>query len=237
MTPFDTMRASLGQGPALDSRTRRDDAALKTRIRHVYGQLPLSFEANRGQLDPQVDFQSRGSGYAVFLTRGEAVLLLLGRTGHPETSGRSTIPGTPPLYQEERQAGRLRLQLVGANRAPGVDAEEELAGTVNYFIGNDPARWHAGIPTYAKATYRDAYPGIDLVHDGNQQQLEYDFIVRPGSSPGVIQLRFDGADRIEVDAQGDLMLHTVSGEIRQSKPQDLPGGQRAPSRDSGRLHY
>ena len=41
-----------------------------------YGRLPLSFEANRGQTDEQVEFLSRGNGYALFLTPNEAVLTL-----------------------------------------------------------------------------------------------------------------------------------------------------------------
>jgi hypothetical protein len=36
---------------------------------------------------------------------------------------------------------------------------------------------------------------------GNQRQLEYDFIISP-----------------EVDDQGDLVLHTAGGQIRQHKP-------------------
>ncbi len=38
-----------------------------------YGQIPLSFEANQGQTDAQVNFLSRGSGYALFLTPSEVV--------------------------------------------------------------------------------------------------------------------------------------------------------------------
>ena len=41
-----------------------------------YGKLPLSFEANQGQADPQVKFLSRGQGYSLFLTATEAVLQL-----------------------------------------------------------------------------------------------------------------------------------------------------------------
>jgi hypothetical protein len=36
-------------------------------LAEAYGQLPLSFELNEGQTDPQVGFLSRGSGYALFL--------------------------------------------------------------------------------------------------------------------------------------------------------------------------
>src|SRR5580658_757921 len=38
-----------------------------------YGKLPLRFEENVGQTDSQVRYISRGSGYTLFLTSGEAV--------------------------------------------------------------------------------------------------------------------------------------------------------------------
>ena len=63
------------------------DAALA----QAYGQLPLSFEVNQGQTDPQVDFLSQGSGYALFLTPTEAVLSLQ----TPTPSARH--PALPPI--------------------------------------------------------------------------------------------------------------------------------------------
>ena len=85
-------------------------------------------------------------------------------------------------------------------------------------IGKDPSRWRTGISTYAKVAYQNLYPGVDLVYYGNQRQLEYDFIVRPGTDPNIIALNFDGADELKVDAQGELVLHAAGGEIRQRKP-------------------
>src|SRR5580698_6785174 len=41
-----------------------------------YGKLPLSFEANEGQVDSVVHFLARGSGYGLYLTGQEAVLTL-----------------------------------------------------------------------------------------------------------------------------------------------------------------
>ena len=46
------------------------------RLAQNYGKLPLSFELNKGQTDSQVKFLSRGGGYTIFLTQGEAVLSL-----------------------------------------------------------------------------------------------------------------------------------------------------------------
>jgi len=48
--------------------------AAQTRLQSRFGQLPLSFEANRGQTDARVKFLSRGHGYSLFLTSDEVVL-------------------------------------------------------------------------------------------------------------------------------------------------------------------
>src|SRR5439155_27377544 len=70
---------------------------------------------------------------------------------------------------------------------------------INNFNGNDPKKWRTNVSTYAKVKYRDVYPGIDLVHYGNQRQLEYDFVVAPGADPKAIRFGFEGAEKMEID--------------------------------------
>src|SRR5260370_16434293 len=64
---------------------------------------------------------------------------------------------------------------------------------------------------------------------GNQQQLEYDFIVAPNADYKQIKLNFKGAKRVEIEkTTGDLLLHTRLGTMRQHQPlvyQEL-GGER-----------
>jgi hypothetical protein len=160
--------------------------------------LPLGFEANRGQTDPQVQFVSRGDGYGVFLTAGEAVLSLLG--------------------SQAGAAAVLHLQLVGANLAPAVVGLDPLPGTANYLLGNYPGRWHTAIPTYARVEYQGVYPGINLDYHGTQRQLEYDFTLAPGANPGQIALTVQGADGLSLDAAGNLVLHTAGGDVVEHAP-------------------
>jgi Big-like domain-containing protein/beta-propeller repeat-containing protein len=185
----------------------RPSPDVTSRITDAYGRLPLSFEANRGQADDQVDAVSRGRGFTLSLTPSEAVLNLsapLARTGdaNPERN--------PPTV--------LTLRLTGGNPHARAVAGRELPGTANYFIGNDPARWRTGIPTFAEIRYENVYPGIDLTYYGNQGRLEYDFVVAAGANPDSIALEIIGADKLEVNAQGELVLHTKAGEIRQPQP-------------------
>jgi hypothetical protein len=108
------------------------------------------------------------------------------------------------------------MQLLGANMASRVVGTGELPGKVNYFIGNDPAKWRTNVPTYAQVKYENVYPGVDLIYYGNQGRLEYDFVVAPGADPGLIALRFrDGSD-VAIDQNGDLLLN--SEDVRFQKP-------------------
>jgi effector-binding domain-containing protein len=67
------------------------------------------------------------------------------------------------------------MNILGANASARVLGVDKLPGKVNYFIGNDPKRWHTNVPTYAKVKYEGVYPGVGLVYYGKQNaQLEYD---------------------------------------------------------------
>lgn len=228
-------RGSLGSRVVSSSRnkpvalgTAEMTAGRKQQVSASHGRLPLTFEANHGQIDPRVRFVSRGSGYSIFLTDREAVLALSGssrdakiaspgvRRDFELVSRHSAIED--PKFSTDSSTAVLRVKLMGANPSPQVVGVNELPGKSNYFRGNDPSQWHTNVPTYATVKYQSVYPGIDLVYHGNQRQLEYDFVVAPGAHPQDIRLSFRGAESMEIDAQGDLVVHTAAGEVREHKP-------------------
>src|SRR6267143_93297 len=170
----------------------------------TYGRLPLHFEANRGQTHEDVRFLARGPGYSLYLTAGEAVLVL----ARPNPDAKRDAHSTPErLNTQAREAPVVvRMSLMGAAPKPRLSGLEELPGKANHFIGNDPAKWQTNVPTYAKVQYRDVYPGIDLVYYGNQRQLEYDFVVAPGADPQRIVLGFKVA---AYDASQPLVIDPV----------------------------
>ncbi len=223
-------------------------ATSKPRILEAYGKLPMAFEANRGQTDRRVKFLSRGNGYRVFLTSNEAVLALhkpanvnpqrvndepwaqqnaeSGNRAASLFAGRSALGN--PESKTERLAGGgssapaiLRMKLVGAKSGTKVTGLKQLPGKSNYFIGNDPKKWHTQVPTYAQVRYQDAYPGIDLVYYGHQGQLEYHFVVAPGASPKAITLAIAGTGHdapLRIDGEGDLVATLDDGQVCFHKP-------------------
>lgn len=187
--------------------------------------LPLSFQLNRGQSDPQVRFFARAAGYNVFLTPTEAVFALRRTDGRKDDDAGHLAR----MKRVPEDVSVVRLRLKGANRRVIVKGADQLPGVENYFIGHNSNRWQTNVPTFRKVHYEEIYPGISLSYYGSQQQLEYDFQVAPRAKPGLIRLVCDGA-RPVIDAQGDLVLKLKGGELRQHRPvvyQDL-NGQRVP---------
>jgi hypothetical protein len=171
----------------------------------------LSFELNQGQTDQEVNYLARGPGYNLFLTPREAVLTLKKPQAHPKDRQAKSGPATSV------SGTVLRLQFVGARPQPHAVGQDLLPGKVNYFIGRDPHRWHTGIPTYAKVKYEGVYPGVDLIYYGHQGQLEYDWVLAPGTDPKVLTLAIEGAAGLEVE-KGELVVHTPEGDLHMHKP-------------------
>ncbi len=193
---------------------------LVDRLLQDYGKLPMSFEANRGQADERVEFLSRGNGYTLLLTADEA---LLRATGESQEKSSPSDADAPRLLDKQSPARlpSVSLKLVGHTNRPRAEGADPLPGKSNYFLGNNPAKWRTNIPNYSRVQYHDVYPGIDLVYYGNQGHLEFDFIVSPGSDPHLINLAISnatGESPVEINDDGDLVMHTEGQSIRFEKP-------------------
>ena len=153
--------------------------------------LPLRFEENRGQWDASVRFTARSAGPNLQLTaRGPA------------------FPVGP---------SRVEIGFVHGNASPVIQPLERMAATTNYMVG-PRTRWHTGIANYARVRYQAVYPGIDVVYYGNQNQLEYDFVLAPGANPDAIRLSFGGDVQVSLTPSGDLALSSDGAQVLQKAP-------------------
>jgi hypothetical protein len=178
----------------------------------------LSFELNQGQADRKVHYLSHGAGYSILFKDREAVLLL------SKSRAEHKVPFQPGVREPEgprvadSKVDVLGMQLSGGSAKQQLTGEARLQGTVNYFLGNNPANWKTGVPTFEKVKYTDVYPGVNLIYYGSHQRLEFDFEVAPGGDARQIQLRFDGAHKLNLDAEGNLTIVAGSGAISFHKP-------------------
>jgi uncharacterized repeat protein (TIGR01451 family) len=194
---MDSRTAQQGVTSAPASSVARSSAApastaRQQQIQIAYSHLPLMFEVNQGQTDPKVKFLARGFGYGLFLTADEAVL---------------------KIQSSAKKAFALSMALDGANKNASVVGTDELPGKSNYFLGNDPKKWHRNVSQFARVRYQNVYPGIDVVYYGSQGRLEYDFEVAPGVDARQVNLRFRGPDRLHIDGGGNLLMATAIGDV------------------------
>src|SRR5262252_4988859 len=87
------------------------DGRRETRLRDAFRQLPLRFEANIGQTDPEVKFLSRQRGFNLFLTDRDAVMAITA-----PSAGQSS-DATIPFF---------RLTWIGGNTTARMEGIGEL---------------------------------------------------------------------------------------------------------------
>ena len=184
--------------------------ASKARVLKSYAALPMSFEVNQGQADRAVRFLARGRGYTILLKPGEAALALQSPGQGAQFPEKAPAQPTPSTRV-------LRMKIEGANLSAQATGLHRLPGMSNYFIGNDPSRWHTHIPTYKEVQFEQIRPGVNLVYYGNQSQLEYDFVLSAGVKPQSLGVSFEGSDAA-IDQQGDLVLASMDGRMTFRRP-------------------
>jgi hypothetical protein len=201
------------------------------RVEGDFGQLPLYFMENRGQVNPEVQYYTQGSGFAFGFTPKGPIFLLNPGAGQSKAAGEypasgsakkgslASRPGGAEKAREARRQTVVRMTPVGMNQKAAIVPGELQEGKVNHFLGNDPQKWRTDIPTCRAVTYREAYPGIDLKFYGNGQQLEYDVIVRPGADFRQVRFHYSGVKSLRITPEGDLALKLPKGGVLvQKKP-------------------
>ncbi|MCT7973780.1 SBBP repeat-containing protein [Laspinema olomoucense] len=207
LVPFDHQLASLqnpqGLGEKPVSLSLPADA-----IPASLGNLPLSFIANVGQLDPEVEFLVQGAQHDIFFTPDEIVL------------------SKSQVIDDETISHQVKVSFADANPDPTIEAIAPLPGVANFITGDDPSQWHENIPTYQGIAYQNLYDGIDLIYRGDEGELKSEFIVNPGVDPGQIRMNYTGGDRLNIREDGALVIETPFGELVESAPylyQDING--------------
>ncbi|MBL8222113.1 MAG: hypothetical protein JNL62_22945, partial [Bryobacterales bacterium] len=158
-----------------------------------YGNLPVHFESNQGQWDDGSLFAGIASRYRFAVDRQGFRLSL--HTG-----------------------GTIGFRFSQSNPAASFALRDPLPGQSSYLLGPEARHHYKDIPHYRRVHATAIYPGIDAVYYGRGNEVEYDFIVAPHASPDPISLRISGASHVSLDSNGDLLLATHTGAVRQRKP-------------------
>ena len=165
--------------------------------------LPLTFEVNRGQTAPQVQYLARSREGILFFTR-EGFTVSAPRTGV--------------------------FRVLFENAAtPEITAGQKLVTRSNY-LGRKADQSIANVENYGSISYSGLYPGIDVRFYGEGRHVEHDFVLSPGADPSRIALRLEGLDHLALTSAGDAEIVLGAAHFRETQPvawQTVNGATRA----------
>ena len=188
-----------------------------------FGQLPLYFVENQGQLDEQVAYYIQGRNMTIYFTPTGVTFSLyrVKRSNASAEAGLKHISLDEPFQRRRRndltvQRWVVKLDFVGANPSVRPVGRDQTHAIISYFKG-PKEKWHTGLPTYSGIVYENLWPGIDLIYRGNTNELKQEFIVRPQADPDRIRLAYRGAE-VAINDPGQLVVSTPYGTLADEKP-------------------
>lgn len=194
----------------------------------VAASVPPTFEfiQNQGQWPAVVRFAVPLPAGQLFVENGGFTYALAESRPHPR-------PGTTDSSTfQPRRGHAYRVYLDGANEEARPTGHQPTSLLRNYFQGSNPATWASNVLSFGEVAYEQLYPHISLrLYENAQQQLEYTFTVQPGGQPSGIGLRYEGANHLSLDPEGNLRIATSVGLVTELAPhawQTAANGQRQP---------
>jgi hypothetical protein len=113
---------------------------------------------------------------------------------------------------------RVDMRLKGSNFSPKIETFEMTEDYNNYYHAHCPDGI-TNVRKFRTVKLIDIYPDIDfVVYANNEGLVQYDFVVKPGANPDLINFAFEGATDVEITATGDLRVETPFGSIEQKAP-------------------
>lgn len=123
-----------------------------------------------------------------------------------------------PFVSPEMDCHALSVKFKNASALAQWSGEDSDPVYRNYFIGKDASRWAGGVPAWHAVFGQGIYPGTDVRLGTREGKLKYDFILQPGANPAQIILQFEGAERVSLDASGNLIIQTSVNELQELAP-------------------
>ena len=108
------------------------------------------------------------------------------------------------------------VALLGANPHARVVAQEAQAYYENYYLAQYGSSFTAH--SWNRIVYQDVFPNIDWVLYVKGNNIEYDFVVRPGGNVADIRLQYDGTTSLALNADGGISATTPMGTIAEKRP-------------------
>ena len=186
--------------------TERTDRWLRALGRPDAG---VDFAENDGQADADVDYALLTTVYGAVVVDGGVALVADG------VSAADAVVMEVVGAADEPANRRLDESPITLDVGPGPGRGIGPARRSDRSRGVVPDRLQPADPSRADdddaVEFDEVVPGIDAVYSANGDDVEYSFVVAPGSDPNNIALDFANTDGLTIRPNGDLLIEAAVG--------------------------
>ncbi len=106
----------------------------------------------------------------------------------------------------------LRLKFLNSSNNLKLFGTQKVSGNLNYsYNGKD-------INLFERVMYSEIYPGIDIIYYGENDDLAFDFVLKPRSDINSVVFEFEGIESLNLDSNNNLILQFSNDRIKQLSP-------------------
>ncbi len=172
------------------------------------------FIENRGQFDGMDDLKNSQIYFGTTFIGVQKFFTAKGMTYRYDHA--RLRPGTQPHKEkpdpeedrERMEYDLLTVHMEWLNSNPNVKivSEDKTADYWNFQTKKVNTGIHF-VPAYRKITYKDLYPGIDVVYTFHEKEgIKYSLIVHPGADPSQVKMKYTGGDGVSKDKDGNIRM-------------------------------
>jgi hypothetical protein len=181
-----------------------------------------------GSLHPEVKFEFKQGNTSLFLME-RGIAYQFTNVHFPEgyaellskRDGKRDLEKMQLLQEQIRtETFRMDMTLLGANANPKITTEGRSEDYINFYNFNV-----LDVRSFSTITYHDIYPGIDWVIYTKNGQVKYDFVLKPGANPSLIQMRFENQESLVLNKDGGFTVKNSLGSIAEEKPLSYQDGK------------
>lgn len=186
-------------------------------------QNQLQFMKNQGQFDPAIAYKSSVGNIRLAFLQNHDISYCISREieGLEEEKTDSLAD-----FLREREKEKLKAKeyltwnqtWLNSNKNAKVYELNHSKSKCNYFIGNDSSKWVKNADQYAELKYENIYTNIDAHYYSKEGKFKYDYIVKPGGKAADIKVSYQGIQKLSINAQGQLIIHTDWGDFTEETP-------------------
>lgn len=173
----------------------------------------LFFTQNKGQWDSKINYRARFDGGTLYMENDGITYAFFDKKKYINFH----MGGLAKEKNPKLKAHAIKVQFLGCNANVRMRPEDEGDFYENYFLGNDRTKWKGGVKNYHTVWYHNLYNGIDYEALTTINGLKYNFYVKPNIDPSVIQIKYNGTERMKL-VKGELVIRTSIDSIIERKP-------------------